>query len=303
MVIKKGKVNWINLVDPNEKELAALKKEFKIHPIIIEELASPSARSKVEIYEDYMFIVIHLPVYDPQEKVSKKGEIDFVVTKNTVISVSYQNLDPIQMLEDKIEENSNYKERLLGADTARLLYYLIEACLLYAFRQLRHIDEKIDKIRSNLFEDKEKTLLEEISYVKRDLLSYYLITKSQASIFNSLSKIGPDFFGPHTKIYFSDLEGDFLKILQSCENYKDTIESFETTNAQMLTIQMTKVVQRFSVLAFLTFPIMVFLALFQIDSISRPIVKQTPYDFWILTAIVVLAVTTMAFIFRKKDWL
>jgi magnesium transporter len=303
MLIKKGKVNWINLIKPNEKELAALKKEFNIHPIIIEELSEQSARSKVEIYGDYMFIVYHMPVFDDVERVSRKGEIDFLITKNTVVSVTYEPLEPIQMLEDRIEENENYKERLLSADTSRLFYYLMEACLLFSMRQLRHVDEKVEDIRNNLFQDKEKTLLEKISYVKRDLLSYYLITKSQTSIFNSLNKVGPDFFGEHTKVYFSDIEGDFLKVMQSCENYKETIESFEHTNTQMLTIRMTKVMQRFSVLAFLTFPIMVFLALFQIDSISRPIVGHSPNDFWILSGIVVAAVLIMVAIFRKKEWL
>ena len=303
MIIKKGKINWINLIRPSEKELAALKKEFGIHPIIIEELSQQSARSKVEIYGNYMYIVYHLPVYDSKERVSKRGEIDFLVIKNTVITVTYEPLEPIQILEEKIEENEPYKERLLSADTARLFYYLMESCLLFSLRQLQHIDEKVEDIRNNLFQNKEKSLLEKISYVKRDLLSYYLITKSQTSIFNSLNKVGPDFFGGHTKVYFSDLEGDFLKVMQSCENYKETIDSFEHTNTQMLTIRMTKVMQRFSVLAFLTFPIMVFLALFTINTSSRPIVGHTPYDFWILAGIVVGALLIMTIIFKKKDWL
>ncbi|HNU96448.1 MAG TPA: magnesium transporter CorA family protein [Candidatus Magasanikbacteria bacterium] len=303
MLIKKGKVGWINLVQPTTKELAALKKEYGFHPIIIEELSQPSARSKVEIYGDYMYIVLHFPIYDQNERVSRRGEVDFMVTKNSVITVSYEEVEPIAMLEEKIEENSNYKDRLLGADTSRLLYYLMEACLVFSLRQLKHVDEKIEDIRNNLFSDTERDLLEKISYVKRDLLSYHLIVRSQTSIFNSLSKIGPNFFGEHTMVYFSDLEGDFLKVLQSCENYKDTIESFEKTNSQILNIKMTKVMQRFSVMAFLTFPIMVFLALFTIDSSSRPIIGHTPYDFWIITGIVVFAILIMVTIFRKKDWL
>ncbi len=303
MIIKKGKVNWINLVRPNSKELEALKKEFDIHPIIIEELSQPSARSKVEIYGNYMFIVYQLPVYDSLEKVSRKNEIDFLVIKNTVITVTYDTLEPIQIIENKIEENENYKDRLLSGDSSRLIYYLMESCLLFSLRQLRHIDEKIEDIRNNLFQNKERELLEKISYVKRDLLSYHLITKSQTSIFNSLNKIGTDYFGENSKVYFSDLEGDFLKVVQSCENYKETIESFEQTNTQMLTIGMTKIMQRFSVLAFMTFPLMVLLALFTIDTNSRPIVGKSPYDFWILAGITIALLLIMTAIFKKKKWL
>ncbi|KKS81965.1 MAG: Mg2 transporter protein CorA family protein [Candidatus Wolfebacteria bacterium GW2011_GWC1_43_10] len=303
MLIKKGKVKWTHLFQPTDKELESLRKEYGFHPIIIDELRNPSARSKVEIYGNYMFIVYHLPIFDRGEMVSKKGEVDFLITKDSVISVVYQSLEPIETIEKKIDADTHYKERVLGGDTARLLYYLIETCLIFSLRQLRHIDEKIEDVRNEIFKNREKEMLKRISYIKRDLLSYYLITKSQISIFNSLNKVGNDFFGEKSKIYFSDLEGDFLKILQLCENYKETVEAFENTNSQLLTIKTNEVVQRFSVLAFMTFPLMVVLALLAIDTHSRPLIGKTPNDFWILAGIILILAVTMGVIFKRKKWL
>lgn len=298
MVIRKGKTNWVHLTRPTERELAVLQKEFGIHPVIIEELQSTSARSKVEVYDTYLFCVLHLPIFDEQERVSRRGEVDFIVTKKNIITVQYEDLEPIDLIEQKIEQSDAYKERLLDDTPARLFYYLVESCLIFSMRQLRHVDEKIEDIRNTIFNDQEDNLLEKISYVKRDLLSYRLILRSQAGIFSSMQKHGPQFFGKDTGIYFSDLEGDFLKIVQQSENYKDTIESFENTNTQILTIRMTKVMQRFSVLAFLTFPIMVFLSLLTVEASSRPSI-----GFWTLVGIVVLTITSMGIIFRKKKWL
>jgi len=303
MVIKKGKIRWINIINPKNEELELLRREFNFHPVIIEEITTASARSKVEIYKDYLFVVLQFPIYDVEERVSRKGEIDFLVTKDTVISTHYESIEPLELIAEKIEKDPAYKERLLNGNTAQLFYYIMQACLLFIMRQLHHIDEKVDHIRSTLFKDQERSLLEKISYVKRDLLSYHLITQSQLGIFKSLQVVGPEFFGEKTAVYFTDLEGDFLKITQQCENFKQTIEAFENTNTQLLSIQMTKVMQRFSVLAFLTFPIMVVLALFTIDTQGRPIVGHTPYDFWILTGLVIIAIGIMVKIFRKKGWL
>ncbi len=302
MTIRKGKINWIHITNPKKEELEALRKEFKFHPVVLDQIGSTSAHSKVEIYDEYLFIVLHLPIYDVTERVSRKGEIDFLITNNTLISIQYEKLEPFSVIEEKIEDDPDYKDRLLGGDTARLLYYLIEAGVIFSLRQLRHIDEKVEDIRNNIFKHEDQQLLEKISYTKRDLLSYYLISKSQTGIFNSLDKIGVQFFGEKSKAYFFDLQGDFLKVTQLCENLKETIEAFEHTNAQLLTIHMTKVMQRFSVLAFLTFPIMVFLSLFSINTSSRPIVGM-PYDFWILAGIVVFAIFFMTLIFKKKGWL
>ena len=303
MIIKKGKIKWINITNPHTEELTSLQKEFGFHPIIIEELQDISARSKVEIHKDYLFVVFQFPLYDAVERVSRKGEIDFLVTKDAVISVHYQPIEPLELIMEKLERDEAYKERLLDGNTAQLFYYITQACLLFVMRQLHHIDEKIEDIRNTLFKDQERTLLEKISYVKRDLLSYHLITQSQIGVFKSLQILGPEFFGGKTSVYFSDLEGDFLKIAQQCENFKQTIEAFENTNTQLLSIQMNKVMQRFSVLAFLTFPIMVVLALFAIDAQGRPLIGHTPYDFWILAGAVVIVIGIMAAIFRKKGWL
>jgi len=303
MVIKKGAIHWTNIVHPSSEEIKELERMYRFHPIILEELTQPSARSKVEIYGNNMFIVYHLPIFDSYDKASRKGEIDFLVTSQGVVSTTYEDLEPLKVIASKMDDDANYKERALGGDSVRLLYTIMEACLAYSLRQLRHIEEKIEYIRTALFDDREQQLVKKISYVKRDLLSYYLITKSQASIFNSLNKIGPGFFGKESAIYFSDLEGDFLKVLQLCESYKETIEAFESTNTQLLNIRMTKIMQRFSVLAFMTFPLMIFLALLTIDSISRPLIGKTPYDFWILTGIVVGAGAVMMALFSRKGWL
>ncbi|MCL5012275.1 MAG: hypothetical protein M1320_02530 [Patescibacteria group bacterium] len=303
MVVKKGKIKWINIVNPKSEELKLLQHEYGFHPIIMEEIQVASTRSKVEIYKDYLFVVLQFPVYDAVERVSRKGEVDFLVTKDTVISVHYEPIEPLELIAEKIERDEAYKERLLNGNSAQLFYYIMQACLLFVMRQLHHIDEKIEHIRNNLFKSEERSLLEQISYVKRDLLSYHLITQSQIGIFKSLQTVGPSFFGEKTAIYFADLDGDFLKITQQCENFKQTIEAFENTNTQLLSIQMTKVMQRFSVLAFLTFPIMVILALFTIDTEGRPIIGHTPYDFWIVTGFVVIVIGIMAKIFRKKGWL
>ncbi len=300
--IKKGNINWVNIVKPVVKDVQFLAEEFKIHPIVLEELFHPSARAKTEQYGAYLYFIYHLPIYDIEQKTSRRGEIDFIITKETLISVSYEKLEPIDLFIDKIDRDKNYKERILGGTTARLLYYLLEFCLSFAFRQLKHIDEKIEVIRKDLFSEKKYRLLENISYLKRDLLGFYLCFQPQQSIFKSLSIIGPEFWGQETQIYFADLEGDYLRVLQYCINYKETIESFEETNAQLLNTKMNSVMQKFTVLAFLTFPLILLTSIFQAN-VVKPFLTDNSYsDFWILFGIVFIFTLLLLRFFKRKGW-
>jgi Mg2+ and Co2+ transporter CorA len=55
------KITWIDIVDPKKKDIEEIKKLHTFHPIILDELMQLSARSRVESYEDYLFLTYHVP--------------------------------------------------------------------------------------------------------------------------------------------------------------------------------------------------------------------------------------------------
>lgn len=300
--IIEGKINWYDVVNPDHRDIEFLKRKFRFHPVILDELLHPSARSRVETYDHYLFLVYHLPVYNVQARTSRRAELDFLITKNTLFSVRYEKIEPVHQFERTLRNNLHLRDRMLKNTTGHLLYYLLEEIMEYSLRQLRHIEEKVDEVGSELFSGKERQLLEKVSYIKRDLLDFRIIIRPQQSVVESLIVAGRFFWGESIKIYFSDLLGDFLKTVHAIENLKETVESFEETNAQLLNAKSNYIMQRFTVLAFLTFPLMLLVAIFDIDAVSRPIIGN-PYDFWIIFGTVSTIVAIMVYLFRKKGWL
>ena len=94
-----AKIRWINILKPKEKDLKELGRKFKIHPVILDELKEPSARAHVELYQDYVYLVYYFPVFDPIEEISFRTEVDFIITKNTVITVHYEDLGALKSIE------------------------------------------------------------------------------------------------------------------------------------------------------------------------------------------------------------
>jgi len=74
MEIKKGNgVQWVDVTRPTDKDLTWLEKEYKLHPIIVEELRGPSARGRVEAYKDYLYFIYYFPVYDRDDEASPRS--------------------------------------------------------------------------------------------------------------------------------------------------------------------------------------------------------------------------------------
>ncbi len=287
------KVTWVDIENPKPADIAFLKKEHRFHPIILDELLTQSARARVERYDDYLYLTYHLPIYDPKLKTSRKGEIDFLITPHTIYTIHYEGLEPIDAVMGLIEARAEFRERILGQSTAELLYNLIESIISFSERQLRHIEENIRSASLDIFRGRERELLQRISYVKRDLLDYHLIARPQKIILASLAAAGNDFWGPKTKVYFDDLLGDELKVREHIENYLEIIESLDGTNAQLLNSKINRSMQVFTMLAFFTFPLVLFTSVYAVENRSL--------EFWFGFSAIAVVTATLPLIFLRRD--
>jgi magnesium transporter len=292
MEIKQGKsVQWVDVAKPTEKDLAWLGKEYKLHPIIVDELRGPSARGRVEAYKDYLYFIYYFPVYDPKDEASTRTEIDFIITKDSVATVHYEELDGVM---DGLS--------IAHCDSSlAVMYRIIEHLINFQERQLRHIREKVEAVGKEIFKDKEKEVLERITYVKRDVSEYRIVVRLQEPILRSLLIKGKKFWGDSAEIYLSDLMGDQLKVVNQLEDYREAIADFEDTNNQLMNLKINSVMKTFTSLSFLTFPFMLIAALFSMNTRDTPLLT-VPGAFWIIIGIMLVGMISLTVYFKRKGW-
>lgn len=292
MEIKKGKgVRWIDVERPADKEINQLGKEFGLHPVIVGELKGPSARAHVEAYKDYLFFVYYFPLYDKKDELSVRTEIDFIVTKDTVITVHYESIREVMNGFDPSEYDSSLT----------LLYRIIENLVSFQERQLRHIREKVEALGHEIFKNHERETLQHITYLKRDVSEYRIIVRSQEPVFRSLFVKGKKLWGTGAEVYLNDLMGDQLKVVNQIDDYREAIADFEDTNVQLMNLKINTVMRTLTSLSFLTFPFMLVAAVFSMRTEDTPLVG-TPGGFWIIVGIIIAGMALMAVYFKKKDW-
>src|SRR5678815_34154 len=76
---------WVALKDPEPAELAALKEEFGLHELAIEDAQMGHQRPKIDEYGSALFIVLHLIESDGHEL--KTGELSIFVGPQYIVSV------------------------------------------------------------------------------------------------------------------------------------------------------------------------------------------------------------------------
>lgn len=301
--VKIGNLTWVDIVDPDKKDLKFLGGNYGFHPIVLKELLSPTLRPKVEHYDGYLFMVLHFPVYNPKEKTTKSMELDFLITKDSLITIRYGKIQALQELRKKCRAG---EERLRRESSATLLHCMLEELDSFSLRQLDHITKKIDGVQKKIFKSRtpkqENEMVEKISLIRMDILNFRRTIKPQGVILRSLRTRGLDFFGKPLEPYFIDIIGDYLRVWNLLENHKETIESLQETNDSLLTNKANRVMGVLTMFAVIVFPLTLIAAIFGMNTKVLPLVGLA-HDFWIVFGIMIIGTVFMLIMFKLKKWL
>ena len=92
-----------------------------------------------------------------------------------------------------------------------------------------------------------------------------------------------------------------FKITRQIKNYRDTIESLEETNSQLLNSKTNAVMQRFTILAFLTFPLALFAGIYNVPEAGR-IIDGIFGNFWNSFLAMLILTVSILMVCINKEW-
>ena len=289
-------MSWVDIEKPAQKDLEWLKINFNIHPITLGELIPPSRREKVEQFDNYLFLVMYVPVFHQKKKTTRPIELDVLITKNHLITVHNESIEPLKDFIKKCEEKFDLKSKCFSSTTGHLFYWISEELLNFAERQLTHIGKNINQVEDNMFKGKERDLIREISTIKRDILDFRVAIRPLNRIFNSLANRGIKFWPKKSddlKIYFNDLIGDYERIWSEIDNDTNTINALEDTHTNLLSNKTSTIIRTFTILSFITFPAM----------LTAAILQTSLADLWVIATVILFTTTFMWIYFKTKKWL
>lgn len=300
--IKHGEITWIKLDSPSAKEVADLSGQFPVHPLIAEELISPTVRPKVDVYKDTLYLILHFPVFDSATQTSVSREIDFVIGKNFLLTANFGRLEPLEEILKQSQSEKSFQEKNFKEHAGFLVFLILKELYEFSLRQLDHIHVKVDISEEQIFNGNEEEMVKKISLIKRDILDFCRIVYPHGAVLNSLEDCGKTFFGENFTPYLNVLTGDYMKVKNLAEENKETIEALQQTNESMLSTKTNKIMKTLTIMAFITFPLTLLSNIFSMNTRYTPIIGSTA-DFWIIVGGMTVATLGMLLVFKKKKWL
>lgn len=301
---KHNNLSWIDLESPTADEVKSLMSKYSIHPLVAEELLKPTLRPRVDINKETIYLILHFPIYNNTKRQYNSCEIDFILGKNFLITVHYASILPLYELAKIFEAEGMLGEKTLSRNSGVLFFHVIRQLYNFSENQLGIIQSKIDDISARMFEKKPTLydLVRKISHTRIEVLDFKRIIQFHREVFSSLEYIALKKYGGDFTHYLNNINGEYLKLWNLVETYRINIESLQQTIDSLLSHRANDIMKVLTIMAFVTFPLMLISSMFSMNTSWLPIVGIKG-DFWIIICIMLTITLAMFFFFKRKKWL
>ncbi len=304
-VIEAPGMRWVNIQRPTPIESAWLEERFEFHALDLEDVLSRNQRPKIDEYPDYLFIVLHFPVFDPQVKRLNAGELDIFVGPDYVVTIPNTPLQPIEYLFERCRQKQELRDQLFSRGSGYLLYRIVDDAFDYCFPMLRKIGNKLDALEEEIFEEsRSEDIVRDISNAKQEIINFRKVIRPQRPVLRDLEKLEQPFLAPEggeLEIYFDDIADAHERIWDMLENYKEVVVALEETNESYISHRLNDILRVLTAFSVIILPLTLIASLWGMN-VGVP-GEGDPGDFWLIVGGMTVLLVAMIFYFRRRGWL
>lgn len=297
-----GNLHWLDLVRPNTEQVSLLRERHDFHPLHLEDVLSQLQRPKLDDNPEsgYVFLVLHFPVFDKEDLVSVPSEIDIFAGRDYIITVHDGSLKPLVRLARTANEEQ-VRTQLMGRGSGFLLYRIIETLINSCFPMAYRIDQKIDMIEASIFQrNAQQKMIEEISFVRRDIIAMRRIIKPNIAVVRSLEIRERTFLRVDEEEYFGDLTDGLSKLWDTLEEQKEIIEGLNDTLDRITSHRINQQMKTFTLISVIFLPMTLVASILGMN-VMLPYANH-PLSLPVSLLVIALLGAGVFFYFRYKSW-
>ena len=293
-------INWIDINGfPSSATLSQLGKHLKLHPLVLEDIATLDERPMIEDYENILFIVINAITFNDHNNEIEKEQISIILGGNLVVSIQEKGENIFDIIRERIEY-SRGRIRKMGSDY--LAYTLIDIIIDNYFRVLEGIGEKIEYLEEELVSNPTTDTLQTIHELKRELIFLRKSVWPLREVINNLDRRESELISESLSVYLRDVYDHTIQVIDYVETFRDMISGMLDIYLSSLSNRMNEVMKLLTIISTLFIPLTFIVGLYGMNFNYMPEL-QWVYGYPLVWIIMIIIGVIMIFYFKRKKWL
>jgi magnesium transporter len=291
-------VMWIDMCAPSDKESFVLTHDFKFHPLAIEDVISEVPRSKLDDYGKYLFLVFQLADYMGKEKGLKVSEVDLFLTKNSVVTVHFDDHAVFERLYSKARKD----DRLLSRGADFLSHAILDAIVDNYNTAVDLLQFEVDAVEDDVFEEPDEEIVKTIFALRRDINDLKRIAVPQQEVLSHLTREKHELVSERTAVYLSDIYDHMVRINETADLHRETLVSALEVYFSTVSTRTNEIIKILTIFTAILMPPTFLVGLYGMNFHYMPEYswKYGYIFFWVLVVITTIA---LLFFFKKRKWI
>lgn len=301
--IKTDKLRWINIDDFDKPAASFLRKNFHFHPLDIKDCFQDNRHPKMDSYSKYIFLVLNFPELDNRSSRIIRNELDIFLGRDFVITVQKKRFKALKNTFYRVAKNSKVRENFFSADSANVLYKILEELYKSTFSMIRPISLELNEIEKQLFEEETgQNFLVDLGKLRRNILNFRTIIDPQRYTINSLVHAKNKFIPEEGEIYFDDIHDKIEEIWVILNNYLAIARNLHEMNESLIQNKTNKVIKVLTVISVALLPLTLLSGIYGMNVEGLPGAGHPAFVFAAFGLILAVIIGALAYL-RKKNWI
>jgi len=299
-------VTWVNVDGIHDTSIIEkIGGCFELHPLTLEDIVNIEQRPKCEDFENYVFIVVKMLMFDEEKKEITSEQVSLILGEHFVISVQENEGDVFNLIRERLRSNKGMI-RKQGPDY--LVYSLLDAIVDYYFVILEHLGEKIELIEENLIADPIPARLRVIHAIKRDAIFLRKSVWPLREVVNRLVDGESKLIKKTSHIFFCDVYDHTIQVIDTIESFRDTITGMFDIYLSSVSNRMNEIMKVLTIIATIFIPITFVAGIYGMNFNTGASPFNMPelnwrFGYMFAWAIMIGIVVIMVIYFKRKRWI
>jgi magnesium transporter len=295
---------WVDMYVLNEADMIeaenVLANTFKFHPLTIEDARETRNQPKVEVFNEYLFFIVHGVKNETNSANFVTKELDGYLGKNFIVTYHHEAFRSIDLVKSRIRNSIFSCQK--GA--AYLLHQIFDEVVdLYA-PVVDDFENAIATLEERVFRMKRgnNDILEEIMDLRRSVARLRRISAKQLEVLYRFSHGGLPHIDINLLPFYRDVHDHLQRISDLSEGYRDLVSGLMDIHFSVIANKTNDVMKVMTIISTIMLPLSLIAGIYGMNFENMPELK-TPYGYFATIVVMIIVAIGLLIYFWRKGWI
>lgn len=249
-LLERDEYFWLDLTDPDEKEINELGEIFSFHPLALEDARKRRQRPKLDDFGDYMFLVYYGAGKGDGERQVALEEVHAFLSGGYIVTLHEGACAALAEARERMEAKSPRSEQFV-------IYRVLDGLTDTFFPVLDRLDERMEQLDGEIFDRPMPSQLEEITSLRRELVTLRRVVTPQRDL---LARGVDDILEipgleADSRNYFRDVYDHAIRISDQIDSYRDLLAGTRDAYLSVVSNRLNQITKQLTVVATIFLPL------------------------------------------------